>query len=88
VLILQADIFDETNSITICGFTSDDADTPFTRPLLIPNAQNGLLYPSRVMVDKITTVPRERLRAPVGSTSASDMVKVDSAIATFLAISL
>ncbi len=86
VLIVQADVYEGTASIAICGITTDSTPTPFTRPQLRPSVQNGLRQPSRVMVDKITTVPRERLRDLVGHVTEGDMLAVASALALFLDI--
>jgi mRNA interferase MazF len=85
-LILQADLYDQTNSITVYGLTTVFDNTPLTRPLFHPTAANGLERPSRVMIDKITTVPRSRLRERIGSATAQEMLDVASALALFLAI--
>jgi mRNA-degrading endonuclease toxin of MazEF toxin-antitoxin module len=57
VVIMQDDAFDETDSITICAFTTDPTEAPLFRLLVAPNARNGLRSPSRLMVDKISTIP-------------------------------
>jgi mRNA interferase MazF len=56
-VIVQDDHFD-TDSVTICPFTTDPTDAPLLRPLIAPDAGNGLAAPSRIMVDKVTTVRR------------------------------
>ena len=58
VVILQDDRFDATPSITICAFTSDPIDAPLFRLPIEPNVTNGLRTACRLMVDKITTVPK------------------------------
>jgi mRNA interferase MazF len=85
-LIVQANVYDATTSITVCGITSDPTETSFTRPPLAPSDLNGLRTRSRVMVDKITTVPRHRLRHKIGVVSSDDMFEVETALALFLAI--
>jgi mRNA interferase MazF len=83
---VQADVYEATASIAICGITTDPTSTPFTRPQLRPSPENGLRQPSRVMVDKVTTVPRERLRDRVGQVTEGDMLAVSTALALFLDI--
>jgi mRNA interferase MazF len=60
-VILQDERFDATESITICVVTADPAEAPLFRVPIAPNERNGLNAPSRLMVDKITTVPKNKL---------------------------
>ena len=64
VVILQDDRFDKTESITICAFTTDPTDAPLFRLPVEPNENNGLRAVCRLMVDKITTVPKGKDRRP------------------------
>ena len=62
VVIVQDDSFDATDSITICAFTTDETDAPLFRLPVAPNERNGLRAPCRLMVDKLTTVPKSKVR--------------------------
>lgn len=84
VLILQDDRFDSTDSVTVCGFTTDPTEAPLFRVEIHPNEVNGLDTLSRVMVDKITTVRRSRLGEHVGRLEDEDMVRVARAVLVFL----
>jgi mRNA interferase MazF len=86
VLIIQDDRFDENNSITVCPFTSDPADLPLFRISIEPSPLNGLRLPSRVMADKVSTVPRTRLAQKIGQLTALEMVRVDRALLVFLGL--
>ena len=86
VVILQDDRFDATDSVTICAFTTDPAEAPLFRVLIEPNERNGLDAPSRLMVDKITTVRRSRLGVLMGRLDAEDMVRVNRATLVFLGL--
>jgi mRNA interferase MazF len=84
-LILQDDRFD-TDSVTVCLFTSDSTEAPLFRLEIGPSAANGLDAVSRLMIDKITTVHRRRLGSKVGSLEDADMVRVNRGIVVFLGI--
>ena len=86
VVIVQDDNFDETASITICGFTSDETDAPLFRLPIAPSAGNGLDQPSRLMADKVTTMPKAKLGRRIGRLSAADTVRLNRAIALFLGL--
>jgi mRNA interferase MazF len=86
VVILQDDRFDATDSVTICGFTTDPTDAPLIRLLMNPDKVNGLHEPSSVMVDKITTVPRARLGQLMGRLADEDVVRLGRAIVVFLGL--
>ena len=86
VVILQDDRFDMTDSITICAFTTDPTDAPLFRLPIEPNAGNGLRAVCRLMVDKITTVPKPKIGARVGRLADEDMVRLNRAVLVFLGI--
>jgi mRNA interferase MazF len=73
VVILQDDRFDATDSITICGLTSDPTEAPLFRALIQPSHGNGLRTTSRLMADKITTVPRTKLGSRIGQLDLADV---------------
>lgn len=83
-LIIQDDAFDATDSVTICGLTSDLTTASFIRFPVQPTAKNGLFVQCAVMVDKITTVPRSKLGRKIGDLHPDDMTKLNSAIMVFL----
>lgn len=85
-VIVQDDRFDATNSVTVCAFTSDPTDAPLLRLPVEPDASNGLSQPSRLMVDKLTTVPRANVAVHVGRLGEQDMLRLNRAIVVFLGL--
>jgi mRNA interferase MazF len=85
-VVIQDDHFDATASITICAMTTDPTDAPLFRLPVTPDPRNGLDQPSRLMVDKITTVPKSSLGDHIGRLSDDDLVRLDRAIVVFLGL--
>ena len=85
-VIVQEDRFESTSSITLCAFTTDPTDAPLLRMLVEPSDRNGLASASRVMVDKITTVPKSRLGKRVGKLDAEDVLRLNRALTVFLGL--
>jgi mRNA interferase MazF len=83
-VIVQDDRFDATTSVTVCVFTTNPADAPLVRPLIEPTERNGLREPSRIMVDKISTVPRRKLGTRLGRLDDVDVVRLNRAMLVFL----
>ena len=81
-VILQDVRFDATASVTICAFTTNPTDAPLFRLLIQPSETNGLRTPSRLMVDKITTVSRTK----IGRLDDQDMLRLNRAVVVFLGI--
>jgi mRNA interferase MazF len=81
--ILQDDRFD-TDSITLCPFTTDPLDAPLLRVRIEPTPTNGLDASSSLMVDKIMTVRRSRIGARVGELAPEDMVRLERSLLVFL----
>ncbi len=86
VVIVQDDSFDATGSITICAFTSDETDAPLFRVPVEPNERNGLRTTSRLMVDKITTVPKSKVGSRIGRLDDEDVLRLNQAIVVFLGL--
>jgi mRNA interferase MazF len=84
VVILQDDRFDATNSITICGFTTDPTYAPMFRLPIKPNEKNGLQTSCRLMVDKITTVHKSKIGRRIGRLDDEDIVRLNRAVLMFL----
>jgi mRNA interferase MazF len=84
-VIVQDDHFD-TDSVTLCPFTTDPTDAPLFRLLIEPGPGNGLDAPSRIMVDKVTTVRRSRLGAKVGVLDDANVLRLNRALVVFLGI--
>jgi mRNA interferase MazF len=86
VVILQDDSFDGTESVTICAFTTDDTDAPLFRLPVAPNERNGLRVPCRLMVDKVTTVPKSKVGAHIGRLDDEDVLRLNQAVLVFLGL--
>lgn len=87
-VIVQDDVFDGTASITVCSFTTDPTDAPLIRLLVEPNERNGLRASCRLLVDKITTVPRSKLGDRVGRLDDEDVVRLNRAMLVFLGLAV
>ena len=85
-VIVQDDRFTATDSVTICAFTSDPTDAPLIRLPITPNERNGLRSPCRLMVDKVATVRRSKVRSQVGSLDDKDIVRLNRAMLVFLGL--
>jgi mRNA interferase MazF len=86
VVIVQDDRFDSTGSITVCAITSNLAEAPLFRIPIEPTEGNGLRVSSRLMADKVTTVPRTKLGQRVGRLSDEDMLRLNRALLIFLGL--
>ena len=47
--------------MTVCAFTTDPTDAPLIRLLVEADEVTGIRESSRLMVDKITTIPRSEI---------------------------
>jgi mRNA interferase MazF len=86
VVIVQDDGFDSTNSVIVCAFTTNETEAPLFRLQVAQTERNGLRAPSRLMVDKITTVPRSKIGTLVGRLDDEDLLRLNRAIVVFLGL--
>ena len=85
-VIVQDDRFDATASVTVCAFTTDETEAPLFRLSVTPSERNGLGSVSRLMVDKLTTVSKDRLGQRLGRLDGEDEVRLNRTIAVFLGL--
>jgi mRNA interferase MazF len=86
VVIIQDDRFDATASVTVCPLTTNPVEAPLTRIPVGPSELNGLEQPIKLMVDKITTLPRDSLRERLGRLAEDDLVRLNRAVIVFLGL--
>ena len=65
---------------------TDPTDAPLFRLLIEPDQGNGLDGPSRIMVDKVTTVHRSRLGTKVGVLDDASILRLNRVLVVFLGI--
>ena len=85
-VIVQDDRFDATASVIVCVFTTDQTEAPLFRLPVTPSDKNGLRSVSRLMVDKLSTVSKERLGARIGRLDDEDVVRLNRAMLVFLGL--
>ena len=85
-VIVQEDRFAATDSITLCVFTTDTTDAPLLRLLIEATDRNGLKSASRLMIDKVKTVPKARLGKLLGRLNDEDLVRMNRALTVFLGL--
>ena len=86
MVIVQDDRFDATASVTVCPLTTNPVDAPLTRISVQPSPPHGLDQPSRLMVDKVMTMPRANLREHLGRLPETDLVRLNRALIVFLGL--
>ncbi len=83
VVIVQHADFEFLNSVTFCGFTRDPTDLPLFRVAVEPSENNGLEFPSRIMVDKILTAPQSKLGYRIERLDDRDILRLNEALRIF-----
>ncbi len=85
-LIIQSDRFLQTHTVTVLPLSSTCIDAPLMRFDIEPEPENGLRLPSQVMLDKPTTVKRERIGKRIGCIDQSQLLAINRLLTVFLGI--
>ena len=86
-LILQSDVFRDTDSVVVAMITSDQQPSAaLFRKALMPTDGNGLRHPSDVMVDKLVTLPRVKIGKAIGHLSTTEMAELTASLALLLGL--
>lgn len=84
-VIIQSDLFAATDSIVICPITSQAAgDAPIMRIALPAQPRTGLQKPSAIMVERMTSIRRDRIAKVVGRVSEDELLALNRSLAVFL----
>jgi len=84
-LIVQSNDFLETDSVTVCMLTGTLVQgAPMLRIDVAPSRENGLDHVSQVQIDKIATVPREKIDHYIGRLEDHIMKPVEDAVVFLL----
>jgi mRNA interferase MazF len=85
-VVVQDDSFAATLSVTVCPLTTNPAHASLFRLVVEPSDENGLQQPSRLMADKITTIPRTKVGRRIGRLADDEMTNLGHAIIVFLGL--
>jgi len=86
-VIVQSGLFNETHpSISLLPLTRTIVNSPLLRLTIDPARGNGLSRVSQVMVDKVLTLPREKIGATIGRLDDDVMIRVTRALAMWLGV--
>jgi mRNA interferase MazF len=86
VVIVQADIEDNFDSVILCLFTTFESENISTRVKIEPTAENGLDQISYVMTEKIITVEKTMLGKHIGNLTSNEMRLIAGKLAKILEI--
>jgi len=80
-VVVQTDIVNETHdSVTLCPLTTHLIDVSLFRVSILPTKANGLKVASQIMIDKITSQKRFKLREKIGELTTDQLQKVNEAL--------
>ena len=85
-LIIQDDLFDATNSVSVLPLTTNHVDAPLLRLRVASSDLSGLDHDSDVMIDKLTTVRRSNVSARIGRLTSEQLASVERSLMVFLGL--
>jgi mRNA interferase MazF len=85
-IIVQDDLFAQTDSVVVIPLTTAVTDTPISR-VPVPNDETTKISaPSFAMIDKITTVRRANLATRIGRVPSANMADIERSLMVFLGL--
>lgn len=85
-LVIQSDLFRDTETIAVLLMSSTLVDTPLGRVTVEPSAENGLHATTQVMVDKPMAAPVRKIGPVFGRLDEPTLLEINRALALFLGI--
>ena len=83
-LVIQSDRFNQSSHVAVLLLTSFAANAPLIRIAIEALETTGLTLRSYVMLDRITTAPRDKVRAVIGCVDAATLLEVTRSLAVYL----
>ncbi|MDN5871053.1 MAG: type II toxin-antitoxin system PemK/MazF family toxin [Nitrococcus sp.] len=86
-VVVQADVFsEESTSMAVCPMTSTLMELRILRLRVKPSDESGLQKPSDIMVDKITTLKKSRIKDVIGRLDEPTMARLTRSLSVLLGI--
>lgn len=86
-IVVQSDeMRDSTTSVLVCPMSSDVREPGIVRPIVEPDATNGLHVRSQIMTDKLAAVRYDRIRRTLGALDAQTLERLDRALLVVLGL--
>jgi mRNA interferase MazF len=85
-VVVQADGIPTPVTLLLCPLSSYLVDAPLYRPVVEPDATNGLTKTSQFMADKTGPIDRDKIGEVVGALSENDVQRMDVALAVVLGL--
>jgi mRNA interferase MazF len=86
VVIVQANLENDFDSVILCLFTTFESENISTRVKIDPTSENGLEKTSYVMTEKIITVEKTMLGKHIGNLASNEMHLIAGKLAKILEI--
>ncbi|WP_181706746.1 type II toxin-antitoxin system PemK/MazF family toxin [Chthonobacter rhizosphaerae] len=85
-VVVQSDLFADAPTVTLAPFTSHLRDADLIRHTVAPSDGNGLRAVSQAMIDKLSTLPRDKIGPVIGRLDPPDMEAINRLLAVFLGL--
>jgi len=83
-VVVQSELFEDTGSVAVCLLTTRQTGAPLLRIPVATGGESGPPVPSRIAVEKLMSVRRERVGARIGRISDEESVALNRSLAVFL----
>ncbi|WJH40609.1 type II toxin-antitoxin system PemK/MazF family toxin [Aliirhizobium terrae] len=80
VILQSDDLIEIFSTVLACPMTTHLIDAPLLRPIIVPNAENGLQEVTQTMVEKISPLRKEVIRQQIGRLSDGDLRRIEAAL--------
>lgn len=80
VVVQSAKYLQDPPSVTVCLITGTAPARPVFRVLLMASQGTGLTKSSEVMIDKVMSLPADRVKNRIGAVGAEDLKRIDEAL--------
>ena len=86
VVVQNSDFNQARNSVTVCPLTTELIPNAQFRTTIYPSESTGLEFPSQVMVDKIGSVKKSRIKSIVGRLDSETVAQLDDHLKLWLGL--
>jgi mRNA interferase MazF len=85
-VVVQSEFFEDTGSVAVCLLTTRQTGAPLLRIPVAADDGSGLRVPSRIAVEKLMSIRRERVGPPIGRISDEEALALNRGVAVFLGL--
>lgn len=84
IIVQNSNLIINKETIIVCPLTTKIVENSIARPIIYPNTQTNTKQESQIMIDKLCSIKKKRIKSMIGNISQAELLTLDNALKLWL----